>query len=241
MSESTAQPPLAPSARLLYALLFAAGRFVPIPFVDDLLREQVALYMVQKAVLSKGKSIPRSHLVPLASPAGGCLSGCLGLALKIPLTLLLFPIRKILAWVLGVRHFTRDVVEIVVLGRLVERAIDRGELDGAKSEAAQRAECLLLRQALDAALAGTDLSILGATLRAALGPLRGVMLAGLSALRVMRRSGAEAPPAPDATLSEGTSRLERAFDRPEVRKLIEEIEQRLDGHLSRLRAESTRA
>jgi hypothetical protein len=241
VSESTAQPPLAPSARLLYALLFSAGRFVPVPFVDDLLREQVALYMVQKAVLSKGKSIPRSHLVPLASPAGGACRGAWGSRSRSLSRSFSFPFGRSSRGCWGVRHFTRDVVEIVVLGRLVERAIDRGELDGAKSEATQRAECLVLRQALDAALAGTDLSILGATLRAALGPLRGVMLAGLSALRVMRRSGAEAPPAPDATLSGGTSRLERAFDRPEVRKLIEEIEQRLDGHLSRLRAESTRA
>lgn len=235
--------PLASQNRLLWALLFAAGRFVPVPFVDDLMREQVALEVVRRSVAArhaskgKGGNVPRSHLAPLAAPASGCLGGCLGLLIKIPLTLLLFPIRKLLAWVLGVRGFTRDIVEIVVLGRLVDRAVERGEIDGAKSEEAQRVECLLQRRALDEALANTDMAILSATLRAALGPLRKVMVHALSVLRVMRREGSEATPAPDATLNESASRLERAFDRPEVRALIADIELRLEANLARLRAQ----
>lgn len=231
--------PIATKPRLLLALLYAAGRFVPIPFVDDLVREQVALYAVAKAVEGAGATVPRAHLVPLGSPATGCFGGCLGLLVTIPLKLILFPIRKITSVIFGVRNVSRDVVEIVVLGRLVDRAVARGEIAGSKTLEAQRAEALLLRQALDAALKSTDFTILSATLRAVLGPFRGVMLHALGVLRVMRRTGPDAaPPASDATLSESTSRLERAFDRPEVRALIEKLDQDVDAHLSRLRSEA---
>jgi hypothetical protein len=229
--------PIATQPRLLLALLYAAGRFVPIPFVDDLVREQVALYAVAKAVEARGATVPRAHLVPLGSPAIGCLGGCLGLAVRIPLMLILFPIRKITNVIFGVRNVTRDVVEIVLLCRLVDRAVARGEIAGARGLDDQRREALLLRQALDAALESTDLTILSTTLRAVLGPFRGVMLHALGALRVRRRTGPDAaPPASDATLSESTSRLERAFDRPEVRALIEKLDADVDTHLSRLRA-----
>lgn len=228
--------PIASRIRLFHALLFAAGRFVPLPLLDDIVREQVALYAVTKAVEGNGKSVPRAHLVPLASPSDGCFSGCLGMALLLPLKIILFPIRKVLAIVFAARGLTRDIVEIVLLCRLVDRAIERGEIDGARSSESQRAESLLLRQALDAALKGTNLEILSATLRAVLGPLRGVMLAGLSALRIMRRQGEGAAPASDEALSEGTSRLERAFDRPEVRALIESLDAKVDTELARLRS-----
>lgn len=228
--------PVASRARLFHALLFAAGRFVPLPLLDDLVREQVALYAVGKVVERHGTSVPRAHLAPLASPAGGCFSGCLGAALRLPIKLILFPLRKLLAIVFAVRGLTRDVVEIVLLCRLVDRAIERGEIDASRSIEAQRTESLLLRRALDAALEGTNLEILTATLRAVLGPLRGLMLAGLSALRVMRREGEGAAPSSGAALNEGTSRLERAFDRPEVRALIESLDVKVDTELARLRS-----
>ncbi len=228
--------PIASRSRLFHALLFSAGRFVPVPLLDDVVREQVALYAVTKAVEGKGVSVPRAHLSPLGSPSDGCFSGCLGMALMLPLKLILFPIRKVLSVIFAVRNLSRDIVEIVLLTRLVDRALERGDIAPARDLQAQRTESLILRQALDAALKGTNLEILSATLRAVLGPLRGVMLAGLSALRIMRREGEHAAPPSDATLSESTSRLERAFDRPEVRALIESLDAKVDTELARIRA-----
>lgn len=228
--------PIASRSRLFHALLFAAGRFVPVPLLDDIVREQVALYAVTKAVEGHARSVPRAHLAPLAAPADGCFAGCLGTILMLPIKLILFPIRKVLSVFFAVRNVSRDIVEIVLLTRLVDRAIERGEIDAARSAEAQRAESLLLRQALDAALKGTNVEILSATLRAVLGPIRGIILSGLAVLRTMRRQGQDAPPPTDPTLLESTSRLERAFDRPEVRALIESLDQKVDTELARLRS-----
>lgn len=234
MTDATTQP-IATKTRLLYALLYSAGRFVPVPLVDDLLREEVALRMVVQATEAAGQPVPRSHLSPLAAPATGCLRGCLGLVPKLLLSIVLFPIKKIANVILGVRHFTRDVTEIVLLGRLVDRALARGDVDPKKSEEAQRVDALQLRMALDRALSNTDLDILGTTLRAAFGPIRGVMLSGVSALRVLWRGSETAPTPTSAPLTESTSRLERAFDRPEVRALIEGFDAKIDAALAEVR------
>lgn len=232
---SEPRTPIATQARLLYALLYSAGRFVPVPLVDDLVRDEVALRMVVQATEAAGKPVPRSHLAPLAAPATGCLRGCLGLVPKLLLSIVLFPIKKIANVILGVRNLSRDVTEIVLLGRLVDRALARGEVDPTLTEEAQRAAALELRMALDRALQSSDRDILGATLRAALGPMRGIMLAGVSALRVLWRGSDTAPTPTSAPLSEGTSRLERAFDQPEVRTLIEGFDAKIDAALVEVR------
>jgi len=230
-----APTPIADKPRLVFALLYAAGRFVPVPLVDDLVREEIALRAVVGATEAAGRAVPRRHLTPLAAPASGCLRGCLGFVPRLLLAIVLFPVRKLVNLLLFFRHFCRDVIEIVVLGRLVERALARGEIDPGLDDATQRAQATVLRAALDRALDRTDLTILGAAFRAALGPLRGVMLAGVSALRVVHR-GAEGAPAPSSgPITETSSRLERAFDQPEVRALVEGLDAKIDAALAELR------
>ena len=62
------------------------------------------------------------------------------------------------------------------------------------------------------------------------------MFAALSALRAVYR-GAEGMPAPSTgPITETSSRLERAFDQPEVRALVEGLDAKIEAALAELRA-----
>jgi hypothetical protein len=224
---------------LLSALLYAAGRFVPIPILDDLVREQIALWMLRRVTERAGSPIPRSHLVPLASPQDGCL-GCLLSAALLPVRLILFPIRMFVSVVLGARNLTRDVTEIVLLSRVAERGVKEGWLDPGKTEAAQRAECLVLRRALDRSLRGESNRVLSTAVRAALGPLGRLVYAGVGALRRFRRAGGEAQPEVEASspIAESAGALERALAQPAVKAELGRLEGRFDTLLAEERAKS---
>ena len=222
---------------LLCALLFSAGRFVPVPIVDDLVREQVTMWMLRRLCDRAGTPIPRSHLGPLATPQDGC-AGCLRSALLFPVRLILFPIRLFVSIVLGARNLTRDVTEIVLLSRVTERALRERWVDPGKSEDAQRAECMTLRRALDRALRGTNLKVLTAALRAALGPLGRIAVAGVRALRTFRRAGGDAAPeiAAGSPIAQSATALERALAQPDVKAVLDHLEGRFDALLVEERA-----
>lgn len=222
---------------LLTALLFSAGRFVPVPIVDDLVREQVTMWMLRRLCDRAGTPIPRSHLAPLATPQDGCF-GCLGSALLVPVRLVLFPIRMFVSIVLGARNLTRDVTEIVLLSRLTERGLREGWLDPGKSEQAQRAECVVLRRALDRSLRGKNLEVMTAALRAALGPLARIAVAGVRALRSFRRAGGDAAPEipGGSPILESASALERALAQPDVKAVLDRLETQLQAMLAEERA-----
>ncbi len=182
--------------------------------------------MVAKATAGRGAAVAPEAIAALAAPAEGCVAGCLKLAVQVPLAIVLFPIRKIMNIVFAVRHVSRDLVEIVLLGRLAERAVDRGWIDASLPAGEQRRQALLARTALDLSMKKTSAEILSAGVQAAIGPVGGLMRAGLAVLRGMQRSDTE--PAVSADLAEGASRIERAFDQPEIRALIERMEARIE-------------
>lgn len=224
---------------LLSALLFAAGRFVPIPIVDDLVREQIVLWMLRRVTERAGAPIPRSHLAPLATPQDGCL-GCLMSAALLPVRLILFPIRLFVSVVMGARNLTRDVTEVVLLARITERGVREGWLDAGKSQDVQRAECLVLRRAFDRSLRGETNRVLGTAVRAALGPLASLVVSGVGALRRFRRAGGESPPElePSSPIAESASALERALAQPQVKAELERLEARFDQMLAEERAKA---
>lgn len=219
--------------RVTAALLYAAARFAPLPLLDDILRAQVATWMVARAVAARSPSIPRSHVAPLGEDSRGLLHGCLGALLRLPLAIVLFPIRKIAAVVFGVRNFARDVLEVVLLGRVVDRALADGTLRPDRAEAEQRAVALRLRGAFDRAFVGTDLSALRAALVAAKVPLREVVPAAMRWMRAARRGGAEVPAAAlgDGTLGAESERVAGALHAPEVQAALRAFDDRMAAEL----------
>jgi hypothetical protein len=81
--------------RVTCALLFFAARYVPVPLLDDVLRAQVAAYMVKHSVRRAGLTVPSEQLAPFYEKDEHWAIGCFWWMFKLPFRILLFPIRKL--------------------------------------------------------------------------------------------------------------------------------------------------
>lgn len=143
---------------LPFATIAAAARFVPLPFMDDIIKGTAIRGALGRLLSTKDSDIPTSHLKPLYSTGSW-----FGALLRFPLKILLYPIRKIVKIISAARGVPKDFMEVFLLMRCVDKAVDRGlfDVDGKKK---RRKRAKLVRKAFDEAFDGTDLSLLSAVL-----------------------------------------------------------------------------
>ena len=223
--------------RIVAGILHAAARYVPVPLVDDLVREQVARWLV-RSTLPAG--LPRESTRVLYTASFGCLGRAFRALVMIPIKLILFPIRKMLAVVLGVRWISRDVVEMILLGRVIDHALAEGLLTDSPELGSNAQD---LRTAFDMAMKGTDTQFLVALLGSTTAPVRDLLAPALKALRALRSSNEDTPAlAPETTiaLDPAVSRIEAALSMPEVRRFVAEFDGRVIENLAVLRRRRSR-
>jgi hypothetical protein len=219
--------------RALFAITYAMARYVPVPFVDDLLRERIARTVLRRSLAMRGHVLDDAAFSPMASSSEGCL-GCLLAGLWMPIKLILFPIRTLLSVVLGVRWASRDLLEVLALGRTFDRVLADGRFPIASSTEVQATFAREARRAFDRAMKGIDTQAVTGVLTLALGPLRKLVPAALRVMRRASRDEAPASPAVDAP----ASRIVAALEEPQVRALLETIDGRFDQALLEIRAET---
>jgi hypothetical protein len=182
--------PAAPARHLVIicALLSAAARFVPVPFVDDLLRERIRQYLVSRLLRNGGRGYGSGQVGPLWRDEAGCASGCLTLLWRIPIKILLFPIRKIVALITALRGFSRDLTDSLLFGRALERALARGLLAEGSPQPRLLSESSAVRRAFEQASQGVDRAIVAGALANGLRGIRGLPAAALRAAGVVVRA-----------------------------------------------------
>lgn len=220
------------SSYLPYGLAASAARLVPVPFLDDFLREKAFHLMVSRALKEHGRTYGSGKVSPLYGDPHGCMHGCLTWAILFPIKLLLFPFRKFLVWVMALKYIAQDASEAVLLGRMLERSFEAGRLAMGAEAGPLEAEALLLRQALDNASQGTDMRVIRAALRRGLSHLHGARKAAFRALRRVRASERGA----SAGADEGSSGLAAVLATPELRAFMEEFDARFDENVQLLEA-----
>jgi len=167
------------------------------------------------------------------------MEGCLVFVLLLPIRLLLFPFRKVLVWVMGVKYLATDLSEAVLLGRALDTALGAGRLPEGAEKGARLAEATLIRKAFESAVAGADMKLLQTSMRAALGSVKGLPRAALAALRRLRRGGNDDVGDPIAGLAgkerkavdEGTGKVRAALASPDVAAMLEGFDARFQQNL----------
>lgn len=223
--------------RLVCGLLASAARLVPVPLLDDVLRDKARQLLVSRTLRASGRTYGSARVGPLYGDSGGCMKGCLLFLVLLPIKLILYPIRKILTYVMAVKHLAGDLAEAVLLGRALDRVLEAGRLaQGTPSEKLQ-AEAALLRHAFDNAIAGTDLRILQSVLVTALRSVSGLPRAALRALRGLRKKGDDADPTEGLSAGDkqkveaASARVMSALDTPEVRAFLERFDRTFDENV----------
>ncbi len=226
---------------MLCAVLATACNFIPVPFVDDILRKRVLHFMVRQTQRDHGRTYSSTHLSPLYSDAGGCIRGCLFLMIKVPFKLLTFPIRKIMAWLGAAHRLSKDLTTMILLGRSLDRCMASGRLANDTPPALLREEARLIRLAFDEAADGFDVGVLSDLVGTAVGKASGLWSAAARSLRRVfagTKLGDIVSPVDDAeraVIDEGAERLEQALSEPEAVEMLEAFDRAFDERLEGLR------
>lgn len=229
--------------RLVCGLLASAARLVPIPFLDDVLRERALQLLVSRTLRARGRTYGSAKVAPLYGDTRGCVEGCVIFALLFPIRLLLFPIRKVVVWILAVKYLATDLSEAILLGRALDVVLASGRLPQGAAPEALHAEALRVRRAFQSALAGTDLHLLSSALRGALRSVAGLPRAAVGALRKLRaKKGEDADPTEGLTgaqkqaVDAGASKIQGVLETPEIAALLARFDARFTENLDVLDA-----
>ncbi len=235
--EPAATSPAPRHLLIVCALLSAAARFVPVPLLDDVVRERVRQYLVSRLLRQSGRTFGSARVGPLWKDASGCASGCLALLWRIPVAIILFPIRKLIAIVTAVHGFAKDVADSLLFGGALARALERGLLAEGSPEPLLLSESTAVRDAYQAAVMGVDKALLTTALAGALGSVQGLRGAAVRAARSLVRS--VSPVAPEApadaadrqVVEQGADAVEQTLEQPEIARVLADFDARFDAAL----------
>ncbi|MFG0288769.1 MAG: hypothetical protein ACF8CQ_11360 [Rhodopirellula sp. JB044] len=211
-------------------IVSASSRFIPVPFIDDLVREQCRRFVVSRTLHANtpAENISLETLQPYYSTSDGCLAGCLGTLAKAPLKILLFPIRKIIAVVTSVRGVPLEIMKMVLLGRTLNRQLrDR-------PEEIDNAYAMRMRVAFEESFSGMDFRVVKAAMNDALSHVSGWKSSAMETARqsVARQDQSREPINAPKEVEAGAQKVQEVLDRPEFATLFSEFDKRFDQRMN---------
>jgi hypothetical protein len=239
----------------LCAIAAAAARFVPVPLVDDAIKERATRTAVTRTWAAHGRPSCGPAIDALTADSTGFLAGLARSASRLPITLVLFPFRKVARWIGAARGVSRDLSAVLLLARCVDRSLAAGWCAGTDPEQLRR-EALLVRTAHDRAVAGTDLRVLRHAVGGSLRRIGGLRRAAVSFARNAfaragsgrdgsnssgsGRSGATSGTAGDLRAEAdpralaGARAVQAVLAQPDVAGVLAEVDRRFDAALAAL-------
>lgn len=226
------------------------------PLLDDAVRLRATQVAVLRTLRANGRAYPSDAVEALYAGADAGAAGKFREALRylrsIPRRVVFFPVRKYVALFGAVKGVPTDVMQVLLLARTVHRSLGQGRLAGppkltgsdkltasdkptGSDKKALRAEAAQIRTAFDRALDELDLRLLTGALADGLSQGKGLTQAAVGyARRGLGRAGTEPDLQPGGEVGEGAERVEEVLRRPEIARLLEEFDTRVDAHLQTL-------
>lgn len=202
----------------------AAARFVPVPLLDDVVRERALQLAVSRTLRAHGRDYSSDLLEPLWDDTGR--PGGLRRRLKaFGMRILLFPVRKYAAIFGAVRGVPNDVMRVVLLARTVDRRLAAGDLTDPARLPDQARD---LRRAVDTAIDGLDLRLLTAALSDGLSQGRELSGAAVAYARRLVRPGADPDLEPGGAVGAGAEQVAEVLERPEIARLLDTFDAKVD-------------
>jgi hypothetical protein len=209
---------------IVAGIVSASARFIPVPFVDDVVRDQCRKFVVSRTLASHESDVSLDRLKPYYFSSGGCLGGCTSMVVKAPLKLLLFPIRKIALVLTSVREVPMEVMRMVLLGRTLDRYLRDGKLAGDAQQSAK------MRAAFEESFARMDWRVIKAAMADALSSVGNWKPSATESARQVagRRKVASEGFETSKDVEAGAQKIQDILDRPETLRLFAEFDRRFD-------------
>ncbi|EMI42937.1 hypothetical protein [Rhodopirellula sp. SWK7] len=210
-------------------IVSSSSRFIPVPFIDDLVRDQCRRFVVSQTLEANraNANVTLDALKPYYADNGGCLAGCVGAIAKAPLKLLLFPIRKVLAVVTSVRGVPLEIMRMVLLGRTLQRYLsdDSHEIDAVFAAR--------MRTAFDQSFSGMDFRVAKAAMNDALSHVSGWKTSAMETARQVAAPDENVKDdlVPSQEVETGAKKVQQVLDRPDIVSLFAEFDRRFDAQM----------
>jgi hypothetical protein len=238
----------------LCALAAASARFVPVPLVDDVIKERALRTAVARTWSAHGRPANPEVIGLLCGDTRGFWNGVAASAARLPLKLALYPVRKVVRLVTAVRGVGRDLAEVLLLARAVDRCLRAGWFAAADPQELQH-QARLVRRAHEQTVSTADLRVLEHGMRAALGQVGGLRQQAAEFAR--RAFGRDAPdparaveagtdvgtdvgpdvdPRLEPSVEQGARQVQAVLERPEIAGLLATLDRRFDAALGALGA-----
>lgn len=243
---------------VLCAIAAAAARFIPVPVVDDLIRTRATRTAVARTWAAYDRPDAPGAVAILADDTSSVWTGLARSVVRLPLKLLFFPIRKVVRMITAVRGVSAELVGVVLLARSVERCLGTGWFTGSDQRLLEQ-QARLVRRAHEQVIRNADLRVLNQAVGAALREVGGLREqaeafarrtfgrgAGRGAGRGDGRGdgqstapGAQTPGAPlptaqEAQVEQGVQEIVAVLDRPEIARILADLDRRFDTALAAL-------
>lgn len=232
----------APSPWLLHqwtmaGIIAAGARFIPIPFVDELVQSRCRRFVINQTLAAHHSTLSAKDVASFYSTSGGCRAGCLGMVVRAPLKVLLFPVRKVVTIFTSVRGVPLEIMRTVLMGRTLDRYLTNGKIGESTSSAVEStSRALQMRTAFEIAFAQMDWRAVRAAVKDALGAVDQWKVAAVdSAKQVFDQKDDEVEqletrPAVQASAEQ----VEKVLQRSETLTLFAEFDRRFDEAMQNL-------
>jgi len=221
---------------IMAGIVSSATRFIPVPFVDDVIRNRCRRYVVAKTLAAHGAESHIQQLRPYIDSDAGWLAFGLAIVTKVPLKLLLFPVRKIVSVLTSVRGVPLEITRMVLLGRTLDRILRTGDVPTA-------AQAMHMRIAFEAAFARMDFRTIKAAINDSLEQVGDWKDAAITAARRLLGSSGDPetadlsndPIATSPQVTVGAKKIDLAMKEPATLQLFDEFDSRFNSEFAKLR------
>lgn len=218
---------------IIAGIISASARFIPIPFLEEVVQKRCRQFTVKTTLESHAIDLDLSTLEPYYSNPSGCLAGCLGMMLSLPVKLLLFPFRKIIAVLTSFRAVPLEIMRIYLLGRTLDRYLSDGSFGQAENSLRidDSAYAARMRCAFEQSFARMDMHIVLSAMQDATGGLRQLMTAAFVGLKyVFERNNKLANAlVAEPTVKAEASQIQQLFSRAEMIAVFDKFDLRFDN------------
>jgi hypothetical protein len=214
-------------------IVASASRFVPVPFVDDIVTTQCRRFVVSTTLRSRRSTIPTERFEAFYGSDAGLATKLAKAVVTAPLKLMLFPVRKVLTIATSIHGVPVEIMRMVLIGRSLNRVL---RIDGiAERLDADPTHAGQIRLAFETAFSGMDFRVIKAAVSDALASMSGWKDAAIELAGQLARNETpkESDYQPGSQLDSSATQVRKALDQPEIIKIFAEFDRRFDAALQR--------
>lgn len=228
-------PPFLTHQWVLAGVASAAARFVPVPFVDDMIRDRSRQFAVARTLAAHGVKYRSSQLAPLYDSGKGFFGGVAGKLTAIPLKLALYPVRKMVRIFGSVRGVPLDLMRTVLIGRTLDRCLRRGVFSSDGSSEDWTRQARRVRDAFEVAFDDIDWRAVKSLMGDTMVQVKHFKAQTVDKTRqVFGRDDVDpdrlddSPLRNDAAVASGATKVETMLQKPEILELMADFDRRFD-------------